>query len=163
MRSGSLLVVLLMVTGLASLTGCSRSELSAFGDPAPWQLAFPCADNLYQGQDDALTLLDRTLGGYANNFASPCSAGVDELSGPDEVILWEAPAPGTYDARLVTGERASLYVLKSSCDADVPACETGTGEVAISFDVSEGEAVLFVIDAEAPGYEGTYDLIVTQR
>lgn len=160
-RSTPVFAFVLVAFTCAAWTGCSRSELSEFGDPEPWQIAFRCADNLYIGdRADQLNLSNRSLEGFENEWASPCVTDQGLPSGPDEVILWEAPAPGVYEARLVTSEPASLFVLRDACDADVPACAAGTGDLPIVFDVAAGESVLFVIDAVTDAYSGEYSLFV---
>jgi hypothetical protein len=141
--------------------GCSRSELSAFGDPQAWQLAFPCADNRYASSEVPFTLEARSLTDQENTWATPCSAA-DVGSGPDETILWEAPAAGRYRIRAVMNNAAlGLFVLRDGCDAEVPACGSSFGSAEIEVDVAAGESLLIVVDAITDADAGTYTLEVT--
>lgn len=145
----------------ASGSGCSRSELSEFGDPQTWQIAFPCADNRYASSEVPFSLEARSLAERDNTWATPCATS-EVVSGPDETILWQAPAAGRYRISAEMNNSAlGLFVLQDGCDSEVPACSASFGEAVITVDVVAGESLLIVVDAITASDAGSYTLRVT--
>lgn len=156
-------IVLGLAVAGALGSACSRTELSEFGDPKLWQLDYPCADNRYTESASSFELENRPLGDQGNTWETPCGPEVEE-SGPDETILWEAPAAGLYRVTAsIPGSTVGLFVLRDACDSEVPACDAAVGTAEVLIDVQSGESLLFVVDAITPEDAGAYRLVVERQ
>ncbi|MBK6919871.1 MAG: hypothetical protein IPH07_20915 [Deltaproteobacteria bacterium] len=111
---------------------------------------FGCIDEDL-GMAIGLGVTDGNTNGADDSYAPTCVAG----DAPDRVLLWTAPADGTYSFSTIgSGYDTGLAVLSGDCSGIEIACNDDSSPTIVQSDVSialeEGQTIAIVVD----GYEG---------